>query len=67
MSNWKDMAKRLRKNQEKNLSDYAKQSSKSEERIKFLRQIEDKKAKVLSSTRKKRNYKKTTIQEDLEK
>ena len=67
MSNWKDMAKRLRKNQERNLGDFAKQSSKSEERIKFLRQIEDKKAKVLSSTRKKRNYKKTTIQEDLEK
>ena len=67
MANWKDMAKRLRKNQEKNLNDYAKQSSKSEERIKFLRQIEDEKAKVLSSTRRKRNYEKPTIQEDLEK
>ena len=56
MSNWKDMAKRLRKNQEKNLNDYAKQSSKSEERIEFLKQIENEKAKVLSSTRRKRNY-----------
>ena len=67
MSNWKDMAKRLRKNQERNLNDYAKQSSKSEERIEFLKQIEDEKAKVLSSTRRKRNYEKPTIQEDLEK
>ena len=67
MSNWKDMAKRLKKNQERNLNDYAKQSSKSEERIKFLKQIEDEKAKVLSSTRRKRNYEKPTIQEDLEK
>lgn len=67
MSNWKDMAKRLRKNQERNLNDYAKQSSKSEERMEFLKQIEDEKAKVLSSTRRKRNYEKPTIQEDLEK
>ena len=67
MSNWKDMAKRLRKNQERNLNDYSKQSSKSEERIEFLKQIEDEKAKVLSSTRRKRNYEKPTIQEDLEK
>lgn len=35
MSNWKDMAKRLRKNQEKNLRDYAKQYSSSEERKNF--------------------------------
>ena len=49
MSNWKDMAKRLRKNQERNLNDYAMHSSKSEERIEFLKQIEDEKAKVLSS------------------
>ena len=62
MSNWKDMAKRLRKNQEKNLNDYANQSSKSEERIKFLRQIEDEKAKVLSSARRKGNYEKPTNQ-----
>lgn len=41
MSNWKDMAKRLRKNQERNLNDYAEQSSKSEERIEFLKQIEE--------------------------
>ena len=67
MSNWKDMAKRLRKNQERNLNDYVKQSSKSEERMEFLKQIEDEKAKVLSSTRRKRNYEKPTIQEDLEK
>ena len=66
MSNWKDMAKRLRKNQERNLNDYAKQSSKSEERIEFLKQIEDEKAKVLSNSRRKRNFEKTTIQEDLE-
>ena len=49
MSNWKDMAKRLRKNQERNLNDYAEQSSKSEERIEFLKQIENEKAKVSSS------------------
>lgn len=66
MSNWKDMAKRLRKNQEKNLSDYAKQSSKSEERMEFLKQIEDEKAKVLSSSRRKRDFEKTAVQEDLE-
>ena len=66
MSNWKDMAKRLRKNQERNLNDYAEQSSKSEERIKFLKQIEDEKAKVLSSSRRKRDFEKTTVQEDLE-
>ena len=66
MSNWKDMAKRLRKNQERNLNDYAKQSSKSEERIEFLKQIEDEKAKILSSSRKKRDFEKTTVQEDLE-
>ena len=66
MSNWKDMAKRLKKNQERNLNDYAKQSSKSEERIKFLKQIEDEKAKVLSSSRRKRDFEKTTVQEDLE-
>lgn len=66
MSNWKDMAKRLRKNQERNLNDYAKQSSKSEERIEFLKQIEDEKAKVLSSSRRKRDFEKTTVQEDLE-
>ena len=66
MSNWKDMAKRLRKNQERNLNDYAEQSSKSEERIEFLKQIEDEKAKVLSISRRKRNFEKTTIQEDLE-
>ena len=66
MSNWKDMAKRLRKNQERNLNDYAEQSSKSEERIEFLKQIEDEKAKVLSNSRRKRNFEKTTIQEDLE-
>lgn len=66
MSNWKDMAKRLRKNQERNLNDYAEQSSKSEERIEFLKQIEDKKAKVLSSSRRKRDFEKTTVQEDLE-
>ncbi len=66
MSNWKDMAKRLRKNQERNLDDYAKQSSKSEERMEFLKQIEDEKAKILSSSRRKRNYEKPTVQEDLE-
>ena len=66
MSNWKDMAKRLRKNQERNLNDYAKQSSKSEERMEFLKQIEDEKAKILSSSRRKRNYEKPTVQEDLE-
>ena len=66
MSNWKDMAKRLRKNQERNLNDYAKQSSKSEERIEFLKQIENEKAKVLSSSRRKRDFEKTTVQEDLE-
>ena len=66
MSNWKDVAKRLRKNQERNLNDYAKQSSKSEERIEFLKQIEDEKAKILSSSRKKRDFEKTTVQEDLE-
>ena len=66
MANWKDMAKRLRKNQERNLNDYAKQSSKSEERIEFLKQIEDEKAKILSSSRKKRDFEKTTVQEDLE-
>ena len=37
MSNWKDMAKRLRKNQERNLNDYAKQSSKSQEKMDFLK------------------------------
>ena len=66
MSNWKDMAKRLRKNQERNLNDYAMNSSKSEERIEFLKQIEDEKAKVLSSSRRKRDFEKTTVQEDLE-
>ena len=66
MSNWKDMAKRLRKNQERNLNDYAEQSSKSEERIEFLKQIEDEKAKVLSSSRRKRDFEKTAVQEDLE-
>ena len=66
MSNWKDMAKRLRKNQERNLNDYAKQSSKSEERMEFLKQIEDEKAQILSSSRRKRNFEKTTVQEDLE-
>ncbi len=66
MSNWKDVAKRLRKNQERNLNDYAKQSSKSEERIEFLKQIENEKAKVLSSSRRKRDFEKTTVQEDLE-
>ena len=66
MANWKDMAKRLRKNQERNLNDYAKQSSKSEERMEFLKQIEDEKAKILSSSRKKRDFEKTTVQEDLE-
>ena len=66
MSNWKDMAKRLRKNQERNLNDYAEQSSKSEERIEFLKQIQDEKAKVLSSSRRKRDFEKTTVQEDLE-
>ena len=66
MSNWKDMSRRLRKNQERNLNDYAKQSSKSEERMEFLKQIEDEKAKILSSSRRKRNYEKPTVQEDLE-
>ena len=66
MSNWKDVAKRLRKNQERNLNDYAKQSSKSEERIEFLKQIEDEKEKVLSNSRRKRDFEKTTVQEDLE-
>ena len=60
------MAKRLRKNQERNLNDYAKQSSKSEERMEFLKQIEDEKAKILSSSRRKRDFEKTTVQEDLE-
>ena len=46
MQNWKDMAKRLRENQERNLNDYAKQSSKSEERMGFLKQIEDEKSFV---------------------
>ena len=55
-----------RKNQERNLNDYAEQSSKSEERIEFLKQIEDEKAKVLSSSRRKRDFEKTTVQEDLE-
>ena len=62
MSNWKDMAKRLRKNQERTLLDYAKQDSKSEKRIKFLKEIEDEKAKVLSNTRRKRNFEKQTDQ-----
>ncbi len=66
MSNWKDMAKQLRKNQERNLNDYAKQSSKSEERMEFLKQIEDEKAKVLSSSRRKRDFEKTAVREDLE-
>ena len=56
MPNWKDMAKRLRKNQERNLGDYAKQYSSSEERRKFLEQIEDEKSKALSNKRRKRNY-----------
>ena len=66
MSNWKDMAKRLKKNQERNLNDYAKQSSKSEERIKFLKQIEDEKAKVLSSSKRKKNYETQTNQKGFE-
>ena len=66
MSNWKDMAKRLRKNQERNLGDFAKQSSKSEERIKFLKQIEDEKAKALSSSKRKRNYETPTNQKSFE-
>ena len=66
MSNWKDMAKRLRKNQERNLGDFAKQSSKSEERIKFLKQIEDEKAKALSSSKRKRNYETPTNQNGFE-
>ena len=66
MSNWKDMAKRLRKNQERNLGDFAKQSSKSEERIKFLKQIEDEKAKALSSSKRKRNYETPTNQKAFE-
>ena len=62
MLDWKDMAKRLRKNQERTLLDYAKQDSKSEKRIKFLKEIEDEKAKVLSNTRRKRNFEKQTDQ-----
>lgn len=62
MSDWKDMAKRLRKNQERNLSDYPKQFSKSEERIKFLEEIEVEKARVLSNARRKRNIETPTSQ-----
>lgn len=67
MSNWKDMAKRLRKNQERNSSNFAKQSSKSEKRIEFLKQIEDEKAKVLSSARRKRSFETPTNQKGFEK
>lgn len=56
MSNWKEMAKRLRGNQEKNQRDYAKQATKSEKRIRFLKQIEDEKTRQLSSKRRKRNF-----------
>ena len=34
--------------------------------MEFLKQIEDEKAKILSSSRRKRNFEKTTVQEDLE-
>ena len=67
MSNWKDMAKRLRENQERNLSDYEKQYSKAEERKKFFKQMEVEQAKVLSNSRRKRNFEKTTVQKDFEK
>lgn len=39
MSNWKDMAKRLRENQKRNLGDFEKQASISEERKKDIEQI----------------------------
>ena len=67
MSNWKDMAKRLRENQERNLSDYEKQYSKADERKKFFKQMEVEQAKVLSNSRRKRNFEKTTVQKDFEK
>lgn len=56
MANWKEGAKRLRENQEKNQRDYAKQATKSEERIMFLKRIEDEKARQLSNARRKRNF-----------
>lgn len=66
MSNWKDMAKQLRKNQERNLRDQEKQYSKAEERRKLLEQMHVEQAKVLSNSRRKRNSEKTTVQEDFE-
>jgi len=56
MLDWQEKAKQLRENQERNQRDYVKQNSKAEERIAFLKQIEDEKAKVLSNTRRKRNF-----------
>ena len=66
MSNWKDMAKWLRKNQERNLNDYAKQSSKSQEKMDFLKQIEDEKQKYYLVQEKKRDFEKLIVQEDFE-
>lgn len=39
--NWKEMANRLRANQQKNLRDYAKQNEISEKRIKELNELQD--------------------------
>ena len=66
MSNWKDSAKRLRENQERNLRNHEKQYSKAEERKKFFKQMEVEQAKVLSNSRRKRNFEKTTVPEDFE-
>lgn len=67
MPDWKEMAKRLRKNQEENLKNYSKQASQAERRANFLKEIEDEKAKALSNTRRKRNFETPTSQKGFEK
>ena len=67
MADWKEMAKRLRKNQGENLKNYPKQASQAERRVNFLKEIEDEKATVLSNTRRKRNIETPTSQKRFEK
>lgn len=52
--NWREMAKRLRANQEKNLRDYARQKEKNNRRIQQLNELQDLQEAALKAGRGRR-------------
>ena len=56
MSDWKEMAKRLNENQQRNLKNYAEQDFQANIRIKSIEELNRQTSEALSRARRKRSF-----------